>query len=149
MKTTIRDAVRGLRSLEGRAIRGAERGLAAQSGALVADLRATDAHGDVTGATRAGYTAGVQGPTLDTLSGAVATAAAEVERRNPGHSLVADVGERGAVEVAVVLTCPTDYQQYLSGNSAGARDALGPTLTRNAGRLTQAAAAGIRQELGG
>jgi hypothetical protein len=149
MKTTIRDAVRGLRSLEDRAIRGAERGLAPLCGALVADLRATDAHGDVTGATRAGYTAGVQGPTLDTLSGAVATAAAEVERFNPGHSQVQDVGERGAAEVAVVLTCPTDYQHYLSGNSAGARDALGPTLTRNAGRLTQAAAAGIRQELGG
>jgi hypothetical protein len=149
MKTVTRDAIRGLRELERRAVRGAETGLAAQSGPLITALRATDAHGDVTGATRAGYTAGVVGPTLDTLSPAVTTAAAEVEARNPGHSHIEGAGERGAAEVVVIATCPTDYQRYLSGNNAGARDALGPTMQREAGRLTAAAAAGIRRELGG
>lgn len=149
MKVVIRDAIRGLRELEARAPRGAERRLAAQSGLLIADMRASTVHGDVTGATRAGYTAGVVGPTLDTLTPALQAAAAEVEARNPGHSQIQSVGERGAAEIAVVLTCPTDYQERLSGNNAGARDALGPTLARNAGRLAAAAAAGIREELGG
>lgn len=147
MKTTISDALNGLATIRERALRGAERGLATQEGGLVQELRATSAHGDQTGATRAGYSAGVVGPTLDTLSNAVRRGAADVARYNRGHEHVEAVGDRGAAEVVLILTCPTDYQKYLSGNNAGARDALGPTLKTQAGRLAAAAARGIAEEL--
>ena len=148
MRTNIDKALKGVDALQGRALRGAETGLQGQTGAIVSDLRATGAHGDVTGATRAAYTAGVVGPTLDTLTGAVQSSAATVDSFNPGHSKVESVGNVGA-EIALIATVASDYQEYLSGNVGGAHDALGPTMLQNAGRLAEAAAAGIRRELGG
>lgn len=147
MRTDIAKALAGLRLLEQRAIVGAEAGLAGVAPGLAATLRATDVHNDETGATRAGYTAGVVGPGLNTLDPALSRAAAEVAARNPGRAQVASIGSVGAAEVVLIVTSPTNYQEYLSGNAGGARDALGPTLLSAAPSIATAIAAGIRKAL--
>lgn len=146
MRTSTKAAVRALRAILPRALKGAEHALARAADDVEAALHATTAHGDVTGATRAGYTAGVVGPTLDTLSPGLSRGRAEVAARNPGHDQVSAIGATGEA-VVVILTSPTDYQEKLSFDNAGAKDALGPTLERHAGALAQAAASGIRSAL--
>lgn len=120
----------------------AERGLQGIAGRVEASMTSTTAHGDITGATRDAYRAYVTG------SGLQAEAAAEqalngavraVERLNPGRSARA-AWSAPAAFVALVLTCPTDYQVELETNNAGQKAVLGPTLAAYV--LAIAAAAG-------
>lgn len=107
-------------------------------------MRATQAHGDVTGATRAGYAAYVvSDAVVDQASAAAAIqrSVSDVQALNPYH--VATV--EGSLEVegfGVVMTCPTDYQEKLETENAGAKAVLGPTLQANADVLTARAARG-------
>jgi hypothetical protein len=146
MRTNVDKALRGIDDVQRRALRGAERGLAPEAGGVVSELRASGAYNDQSGATRAGSAAGVQGPTLDTLTPAVAQSKATVESFNPGHGHIEDIGNAGA-SVVLIATVASDYQQYLSGNAGGAHDALGPTMLLKAGALAAAAARGIAEEL--
>lgn len=103
-------------------------------------MRGTTAHGDITGATRAGYRAyavGAGRTGATELSGA----AAIVDALNPGHSAAAS-GTLGAQSIGVILTCPTDYQYKLETERAGAKAVLGPTLAAYRDELTQRAARG-------
>jgi hypothetical protein len=122
----------------------ARRGLQAAAHDVTTALKSTTAHGDVTGATRAGYVAYVVGP--DLLSQAAAlqalnTSVAAVEARNPGESATAP-GSLGSDSLGMVLTSPTTYQQNLETDNAGQRAVLGPTLQAVAADLTRRAAEG-------
>ena len=144
MANTLAPLLKGLDNYLEYAEDRARRGLQAAAHDVTTALKSTTAHGDVTGATRAGYVAYVVGP--DLLSQAAAlqalnTSVAAVEARNPGHSLIAP-GTLGGDSLGVVLTSPTDYQVYLETLNAGQRAVLGPTLQAVAAELTRRAAEG-------
>lgn len=122
----------------------AKAGLRAAAVDTTALLKATTAHGDVTGATRAGYIAYVV--TDDLLGQAMALHAlnrsvAAVEALNPGESAVGS-GRFGPDSIGVVLTSPTTYQDKLETEYAGMKATLGPTLQIVATDLTRRAAEG-------
>jgi hypothetical protein len=104
-----------------------------------ASMEATTAHGDVTGATRAGYRAYVVTPDDSGLA-VIGGALAAVESRNPGHGALG--GGTLAGQYGVVYTCPTDYQEKLETENAGQRAVLGPTLLQYADEATRRAAEG-------
>lgn len=109
-----------------------------------AAMQQTSAHGDQTGATRAGYRAYVVGGTLLNEAAAVAalnSAVAAVEVRNPGHSATSE-GTIGAESWGVVLTCPTDYQEKLEVENAGEKAVLAPTFAAYVDEFTARAAEG-------
>jgi hypothetical protein len=119
-------------------------GLRAAAHDVTVQLKSTTAHGDVTGATRAGYVAYVvgadllsQGQALQALNMSVAAVAA----RNPGESAVAP-GVIGGESIGMILTSPTTYQQNLETDNAGQRAVLGPTLQAVADDLTRRAIEG-------
>jgi hypothetical protein len=114
-------------------------GLGAAAVEAESAMQGTLAHGDVTGATRAGYRAYVVGPG-HTGATELSNAAASVEALNPGHSATAQ-GTLGG-DVGVVFTCPTDYQRLLETEGAGLRAVLGPTLDTFRDALTARAAKG-------
>lgn len=147
MKTNVRGAIAALKQLQANAIAGAEEGLAEVAGQVTVKLRDTQAHGDSTGATRAGYVAYVVGPTFDG-TGALGPARAAVEEHNPSHSQVSSVGSVGN-DVVLIATSPTDYQKRLSFDGGGAKDALGPTIDSMAADLLAAAACGIKRRIEG
>jgi hypothetical protein len=109
-----------------------------------ASMHATSAHGDITGATRAGYAAYVVSDSLvdqATALQALNTAVAAVESLNPGHSATA-AGTLGCDGMGVILTCPTDYQYKLETERGGQKAVLTPTLQAYADDFTRAAASG-------
>jgi hypothetical protein len=109
-----------------------------------AQLHATQAHGDITGATRAGYAAYVvSDATVDQAAAAAAIqrSVSAVQGLNPYHVDTAE-GSLGVDGFGVILTCPTDYQVLLETENAGAKAALGPTLQTVADSLTARAANG-------
>jgi len=120
------------------------RGLRAAAAEAQRDMQQTTAHGDVTGATRAGYVAYVVGGSLvdeAAATQALGQAIAAVERLNPGESATSQ-GSIGADSWGVVLTCPTTYQQDLETDNAGLRAVLTPTFAAVAPDLTERAARG-------
>jgi len=88
------------------------------------DMRATDAHGDITGATRASYVAfpvglGADGhEALDSLDA--------VGALNPGHS--AHDHESISEKFAVIFMSGTDYQYKLETENGGKKAVLTPTF---------------------
>lgn len=118
----------------------ATRGLRAGAQAARNDMATTAAHGDSTGATRAGYRAYVVTP-ADDGQAAIGGAIAAVEDKNPGHGAALG-GRLGAGSIGVVITCPTDYQELLETENAGLRAVLGPTLDAYRDALTARAARG-------
>jgi hypothetical protein len=137
--TDIRDILARLDAYEAFVLARIQRGIAAVAAEAEAAMHGTLAHGDVTGATRAGYRAIVVGPGQ---SGAatIAEAAAAVEALNPGHSATAHGRLDG--DIGVVFTCPTDYQRNLEEEQAGLKGVLGPTLDAYRDELTARAAKG-------
>lgn len=124
-----------------------DRGLAKQASIAEAEMHATTAHGDITGATRASYRAFVIGGphtgSAEAASGYAAAEAAISGHANPhgGHALSDDSGVTlGADDRGVLMTSFTDYIDRLVIDNAGQRDALTPTLQRNAQLFTQAVA---------
>jgi hypothetical protein len=139
MSTDISDLLARLDAYEAYALAQAQRGAAAVAGEAEQAMQSTLAHGDVTGATRAGYRAYVVGPGQSGAS-ELAGAVAAVEALNPGHS--ATSSGRLAGDVGVVMTCPTDYQADLEKQQAGLKAVLGPTLDAFRDELTARAARG-------
>lgn len=117
-------------------------GLDAGASALQAEAQATDAYAGVTGATRAGTVAYVSGVGVDTAS-VFGQAVAEVRDRNPEHVLVETAEGGGPDELVVVLTVPSDYIQLLETGVAGEKAFIGPTMTKQAPALLNAAGRSI------
>jgi hypothetical protein len=103
-------------------------------------MQDTWAHGDQTGATRAGYRAYVVGAG-DSGAETLADAVAAVDDKNPGHAVTAG-GQLSQGNLGVVMTCPTDYQEKLEKEEAGKRAVLGPTMDAYRDELTARAARG-------
>jgi putative N-acetylmannosamine-6-phosphate epimerase len=122
----------------------ASTGLNAACADVTGLLKATTAHGDITGATRAGYVAYVIGGTVVDEAKAVQalnTSVASVERLNPGESATAS-GTIGADSIGAALTSPTTYQDKLESEYAGMKAVLGPTIQTVATEFTRRAAEG-------
>lgn len=119
----------------------AEKGLEKQSAIAEAEMQATNAHGDVTGATRASYRAFVIGGT-HTGSAEAASGYSAAQAANPAGALSQSSGvSLGPEGRGVILTSFTDYQDKLETENAGQKAVLGPTLQQNAQAFTQAVAA--------
>lgn len=140
MSVDLREVLARLDAYEAWATQRAARGLAGGAAEAEAAMQATQAHGDVTGATRVGYRAYVVGPGQDGAA-ELAGAVADVEAKNPGHSATS-TGRLGEGNLGVIITCPTDYQYELEVENAGQRAVLGPTLDAYHGELTARAARG-------
>jgi hypothetical protein len=144
MSTDISDVLRGLDAWVEFQEAKIRRGLSNAAADAQSTMHQTTAHRDVTGATRAGYTAYVIGPTLVDQAGAlqaINSAVAAVEAKNPGHSATAGL-PIGDESFGVVLTCPTDYQEKLETENAGEKAVLAPTFAAFADEFTARAAEG-------
>jgi hypothetical protein len=139
MSTDIRELIARADAYEAYVLAQVQRSAAAGASEAEAAMQATLAHGDVTGATRAGYRAYVVGPGQ---SGAAELAGAvdAVEAKNPGHSATSHGHLTG--DVGVIFTCPTDYQRDLEEEEAGKKAVLGPTFDAYRDELTARAARG-------
>lgn len=146
MSTDASTALRALRGLPTVVQAAATAALAARVSRLEAELQATDAHGDVTGATRASYRVYVVSET-DDGSSAAADGAAAAEVLNPGSSTIVRQGEIGD-DVIVVATGFTDYLEHIVTDSGGAKDAITALLPAAGSTLSTAAADGISRRLG-
>jgi hypothetical protein len=140
MSVDLSEVLDRLDAYEQWAMQRAARGLTAVAGEAEQAMQATLAHGDVTGATRAGYRAYVVSPGQ---SGAaeIAAAVSDVEAKNPGHAATSS-GRLGEASLGVVFTCPTDYQQNLEEEEAGKKAVLGPTWDAYRDECTARAARG-------
>lgn len=125
----------------------AEKGLQKQAAIAQSEMKATSAHGDITGATRDSYRAFVIGGShtgaSESASGYAAAQAAIAGAvvSHGGAALSQDSGVHlGPDERGVILTSYTDYQDKLETDNAGAKAVLTPTLQANALAFTQAAA---------
>ncbi len=100
------------------------------------DMKATGAHGDITGATRASYVAfpvglGADGhEALDSLDA--------VGALNPGHTAHEHVSN--PAKFVVVFMSGTDYQYKLETENAGAKSVLTPTFLAYYLAITEAIA---------
>jgi hypothetical protein len=144
LTTDISGALKGLDAFVARQEAKISRGLRAAASDAQSAMQQTSAHGDVTGATRAGYRAYVVGGSLGDQAAAlqaISSAIAVVEAKNPGHSATAE-GHIGADSWGVVLTCPTDYQRELETENAGEKAVLAPTFAAYVDELTARAAEG-------
>ena len=139
VSTDIRELLARADAYEAFVLAQIRRGVTPTASEAEAAMHATLAHGDVTGATRAGYRAIVVGPGQSGAS-EIAEAAAAVEALNPGHSATSHGRLEG--DIGVVFTCPTDYQQALETQQAGLKAVLGPTLDAYRDELTARAAKG-------
>lgn len=140
----LRDILAKLEAFEQKSLDGAVAGLAAAAAGITLDMRQTTAHGDVTSATRANYTAYAVGRGRDG-STELQRAISAVETLNPGHVETASVALGS--DIGVILTSATDYQSKLETENAGQKAVLGPTLSVSTDRLTRAAAAGAERAL--
>lgn len=144
MSTDLSEVLRGLDGFVEHQEAQIRRGLRAAASDATAAMCQTTAHGDVTGATRAGYTAFVVGPALVDQAGAlqaINAAVRAIEDKNPGRSATS-TGQIGAESFGVVFTCPTDYQQDLEERNAGEKAVLTPTFAAYVDELTARAAEG-------
>lgn len=142
---TIQDLIRGLDRLHDVALDGAARGLDDAAADITEEMQQTRAHGDVTGATRASYSARRVGRGSSGAAQHAASVAAAASL-NPGHVASASVSVAG---LGVLIDSATDYQEDLETENAGEKAVLGPTLAAEHPNLTRAAAAGSKKALGG
>jgi hypothetical protein len=138
--------LQGLERMKARALDGALAGLKGAAAGVTLDMRSDPAHGDVTGATHANYTAFAVGRGADG-SAEMAHAVAAVAALNPGH--VATNSVTINAELGVIVTSVTDYQEKLETENAGQKAVLTPTIAASGTRFTQAAASGSKRALGG
>jgi hypothetical protein len=131
----------GLAALRPASDRGGVRGLQGERGRIVDTMRASDAHGVVSGATKASYTVAIVGAGLDG-SAEWTEARGTVEELNPGRVGASSVEVEG---VGALLYSATNYQDKLETQG---KAVLEPTLQREAEALTAAFARGSKQEIG-
>lgn len=134
----------GLDAMKDKAMDGALAGLKDAADDATGRMRATEAHGDKTGATRANYRAFAVGHG-ETGSDALGQSIAVVNEKNPGHVATASVDLEAAI--GVIYTSVTNYQRKLETEAAGARAVIGPTVQATASDMTRAAAAGSKKAL--
>jgi hypothetical protein len=147
VKTDISQALAGLDRLKKLALDGAVAGLQGVAGPAAERLRQDAPHGDVTGATRASYSAYVVAPGVDG-GPAIRRGLAEAEARNPGYGQEYSAGAIGE-DVVLVTTAFTSYFADLINRNAGEADQLSLDMINQSPTYTQAAADGIRRKLGG
>lgn len=140
LTTDVSSALAGLDAFAERCMAQARAGLTAVAGEAETAMHNTTAHGDRTGATRAGYRAYVVGMGASG-SAVIGEAVAQVEAKNPGHSATS-TGTIGAQSFAIILTCPTDYQEKLETQQAGEKAVLTPTFAAFVDEFTARAAEG-------
>jgi len=140
------ELIAGLKRAVNVALDGARDGLKGAAAGVTLDMRQTRAHGDVTSATRANYTAYVVGRGADG-STELGRAVASVQTLNPGHVATGSITING--ELGVIITSATDYQEKLEVENAGAKAVLGPTTAASGTRFTRAAASGSKRAWGG
>lgn len=147
MRTDASTAIRALRALrEQVVVPAASSALAGSAPDLEQALAATNAHGDVTGATRASYRVYVVTPE-DDGSGAASDGRAAAEAKNPGRGTVVRHDGLGD-DVGLVATGFTDYLEEIVVESGGAKDAVTPLVPRYGTALTGEIAAALRRRLG-
>ncbi len=140
----------GLTGLLAHVDRGTDAGLAIGAAGMEADMKATQAHGDQSGATRDSYTAYVVGPNRDGSAEAAEgySAAAAALTGFTGHAGKALKEDSGVVlgegEKGIILTAFTDYQDRLEIDNAGEKAVLGPTLQADAEAVTGLVATALR-----
>lgn len=145
MRTDISQALAGLNRIPDLVRRAAIRALQEQAGPAAQRLREDAPHGDVTGATRASYSAYVVAREVDP-SPAIRRGLAEAAARNPGYEQTyrgAPVGE----DVVLVYTAFTSYFVDLVNRNAGEVDALTPDMIGISPGYTAAIADEIRDQL--
>lgn len=146
MSNDIAGLIAALPRFRSTALDGFAAGLDGECPAIVDELRQTNAHGDVTGATRAAYAAWRVGRG-ETGAAELAASVSAGEALNPGET------ETSAVEVAgelgVIISDPMRYGPDRETANAGQRATIGPIIGVVATPLTAAGAAGSRKALGG
>ncbi len=140
---TVKPLQDGLKRLKQRALDGATAGLETGAGRAEAAMKGTTAHGDDTGATRAGYSARVVGNGR-TGASEHASSVAAAEALNPGKTASASVSVEG---IGVILDSPTTYLEYLEKERAGQHAVLALTPETEALGLAAGAADGSRKAL--
>jgi len=140
------ELIAGLNRAMNVAFDGARDGLKPEAAAVTDEMRANHPHGNVTGATEAGYGARVVGRG-ETGASAFAAEVSAAESLNPGHTATGTVSIAGIV--GVIIDSKTDYQIYLETERAGENAVLTPTLRASGTRFTQGAARGAKQAWGG
>lgn len=140
----MQELIDGLTRMRAASLDGMAAGLDGVTPAITERMRATTAHGDQTGATRASYQARRVGRGQDGAA-AFATAYQAADERNPGKAVTSSVAVDG--EIGVIIDSATTYQDKLETERAGARAVLGPTLQAESRALTAAAADGSRKAL--
>jgi len=139
---TIQAWLDGLDALRPASDEGGAQGLEGERGRIIDSMRSSDAHGVVSGATKASYQMAVVGAGRDGSAEAAESFAAVAEL-NPGH-----VG-RGTVSVegvGVAFYSGTNYQSDLETQG---KAVLEPTVQHEAQALTAAYARGSKRRLGG
>lgn len=139
---SIDPLITGARAFLQAQIAGLGDGLANDARAITDELKQTTAHGDVTGATRAGYIAFVVGEG-ETGASALAGAVAAADALNPGMTATAPVTV--GTRLGVIVTDVMSYGPERETEHAGQKATLGPLMPRIAAGLTQSAAAGAKQ----
>lgn len=130
-----------------------EAGLDQAAPVVQAAMADTNAHGDMSGATRASYRAipigaGRDGSGPAAAGYAAAAAALTGYTGHAGRPLRQDSGVRlGPHERGMLLTSFTDYQDELETENAGQKAVLGPTLHQYALEITRTIAGVSREKL--
>jgi hypothetical protein len=119
-----------------------KRGMEQHARRVVDSMRSTNAHGVVTGATKASYSVRVVG-LGDDGSAAHHESVAAVEELNPAHTATSTVTIDGAI--GVIIDSATDYQWELETKYAGRTAVLAPTLQGEASNFIAAGAAECRK----
>jgi len=140
----IAGLIAGLTTFRNKAFDGAAQGLDGECEPLVDELRATTAHGDQTGATRAAYAVYRVGRGEDG-SAALGASVSAGEAMNPGQTSTAAVAIAG--ELGVIISDPMSYGPDRETRNAGEKASIGPLIGIAAPLLTAAAAEGSRKAL--
>ena len=144
MPNDLKPLLDGLDRIKRVSLQGHLDGLKGAAAGVTLDMRQSPAHGDVTGASHANYTAYAVG-LGETGSQYVARGVAAVEALNPGHSATAPVSI--GAPLGAIVTSFTDYQDKLETENAGQKAVLTPTMQASGTRFTQAAAAASKRAL--
>ena len=146
MSGDIDTLIAGLHRFREVALDGAARGLDLECPEIQAELQATTAHGDQTGATRAAYAAWRVGRG-ETGSAALAASVSAGEALNPGQTETSTV--EIDTELGVIISDPMEYGPDRETRNAGEKASIGPMVGVFGISLTAAAALGSKQALGG
>lgn len=144
MAQDIDSLIQALPRFRGVALDGFARGLDTECPEIRAELQRTTAHGDQTGATRAGYNAFRvgRGETGAAILGAAVSAA---EALNPGETQTSSV--EVSTELGAIISDAMRYGPDRETRNAGQKASIGPLVGVFGISLTAAGAAGSKQAL--